>query len=337
MKLSAYLMPVEHPDFLDCVVAAEDNGYARAWVPDSQMIWEDAIVYMTRALSATDRIEVGPGVTQMVTRHFTVTASSMATLAKLFPGRVVMGLGRGDSAVRTLGLEPMRTKAFGELIPRLKELSQGGSIDFDGTDVRLTWCEGDELPIMMAATGPRNLRLAGALADIVQLQVGAHPAAVEWGVRFIREGAEEAGRDPGEVEISLLCGMWVTDDMDEAYEQARWAPACAANHISDVAKFNKNHGMPDALLDVIRQRDQAYDYYAGHCVNEADHADYVTPELIENFGIVGSVDRCLERIDEMAELGIDEIAAGMLNGGKEQIEHVGREIIPKLDGVGAKA
>jgi alkanesulfonate monooxygenase SsuD/methylene tetrahydromethanopterin reductase-like flavin-dependent oxidoreductase (luciferase family) len=333
VKLSAYLFPVRFPEFIESVKAAERNGYERAWVPDSQMIWEDVYVYMTSALAATDRIVVGSGVTQPVTRHFTVSASGHATLAKIHPGRVVLGLGRGDSAVRTLGLKPMLTKPFAELIPRVRELTRGNDIDFDGTAVRLTWCEGDPLPIMVAATGPRNLRTAGAFADIVQLQVGAHPAAVRWAVQAVREGAEEAGRDPSEVEISILCGMWVTDDKEEAYREARWAPACAANHISDVAKYNPDAGMPEELLEVIRRRDQHYDYYGGHCENDSDHADYVTPDLIDNFGIVGTREECLERIEVLAAEGVDEIAAGFLNGSIEQMDRVGREIMPELAGV----
>ena len=85
--------------------AAERAGYERAWLVDGQMLWQDLYVYMTHALAATERIVVGSGVTNPLTRHPAVTASAHATLADLHPGRVVLGIGRGDNAVRTLGLE----------------------------------------------------------------------------------------------------------------------------------------------------------------------------------------------------------------------------------------
>src|SRR6185503_88620 len=62
---------------------------------------------------------------------------------------------------------------------------------------RIRWAD-EHVPIMLCATGPKNLRLAGALADIAMIYVGVHPASVRWAIDHVRAGAEEAGRDPGE-------------------------------------------------------------------------------------------------------------------------------------------
>ena len=115
---------------------------------------------------------------------------------------------------------------------------------------------------MYAATGPRNLKLGGALADIVMLQVGTHPSAVRWGIEACARvtRARAAGRDPT-IEIALLCGMWVSDDRREALERCRWSAACAANHLDDVARQVKDHGMPDELTTLIDMRRDHYDYY----------------------------------------------------------------------------
>src|SRR5262249_13563808 len=150
-------------------------------------------------------------------------ASAAATLARLHPGRVVLGLGRGDSAVRTLGLKQVATRKLAEIVPRVRALTAGEEIDLDGTPVRIRWASGEQVPILVAATGPRNLALAGALADIAMLQVGVSPIAVRWAIERVRAGAEEAGRDPDAVEIAVFCGMWVDDDLERARQETRWA------------------------------------------------------------------------------------------------------------------
>src|SRR5262249_5172227 len=150
------------------------------------------------------------------------------------------------NAVRTLGLKQVTTKQLREIVPKLRELMAGRSVDFDGTEIRIQWAReatGD-VPILMSATGPRTLRMAGALADIVMIQVGVNAEAVRWAVDHVRDGAVEAGRDPDEVETTLYTAMWVSDDLDEARSQTRWAAACAANHIVDVMRNVPDHGMP---------------------------------------------------------------------------------------------
>jgi len=330
VKIGAHFLPEDFPLFIESVEAAERAGYERAWLVDSQMLWEDVWVYMTSALAATERIQLGVAVANPLTRHYTVTASAAATLARLHPGRVILGLGRGDSAVRTLGLKQVATKKFAEVVPRIRALMAGEEIETEAGPIRIRWSEGQRVPIAIAATGPRNLRLAGAVADIAMLQVGASPTAVQWGVEQVRAGAEEAGRDPDDVEIAIFCGMWVSDDLDEAREESRWAAACAANHVGDVIDRIPDHGMPDELTRLVEARTLAYDYYEGHLDSSAEHTGWLTPELIDDFAITGPPERCLERIRELEAIGVDEISSAYLNGRLEQMERVGRELVPAL-------
>jgi alkanesulfonate monooxygenase SsuD/methylene tetrahydromethanopterin reductase-like flavin-dependent oxidoreductase (luciferase family) len=335
MKIGAHFLPEDFPLFMECVKLAERAGYDRAWIVDSQMLWEDVWVYMTRALEATDRIQLGVGVANPLTRHYTVSASAAATLAQLHPGRVVLGLGRGDSAVRTLGFKQVATSKFAEVVPQVRALLAGEEVATPAAAIRLRWASGERVPIGIAATGPRNLRLAGALADIAMLQVGANPIAVRWGIDQVRAGAEEAGRDPDEVEIAIFCGMWVSDDLDESREQSRWAAACAANHVGDVMQRVPDHGMPEELTRLVEARTQAYDYYEGHLDSAAEHTGWLTPELIDDFAITGSPERCIERIRELADAGVDELSTAYLNGKQEQLQRVGETIVPALAAIPA--
>jgi alkanesulfonate monooxygenase SsuD/methylene tetrahydromethanopterin reductase-like flavin-dependent oxidoreductase (luciferase family) len=335
MKIGAHFLPEDFPVFLESVETAERSGYDRAWVVDSQMLWEDVWVYLTRALMATDRIQLGVAVANPLTRHYTVSAGTAATLAQLHPGRVLLGLGRGDSAVRTLGMKQVATKKFAEVVPKVRALLAGDEVVTPDATIRLRWATGERVPIAIAATGPRNLRLAGALADIAMPQVGANPAAIRWAIEQIKAGAEEAGRDPNEVEIAIFCGMWVSDDLAEAREESRWAAACAANHIGDVIQRVPDHGMPEELTRLVDARTQAYDYYEGHLDSSAEHTGWLTPELIDDFAITGPPGRCLDRIRELADLGVDEISTAYLNGRFDQLGLVGREIVPALTAIAA--
>lgn len=330
MKIGAHFTTEDFPVFIESVKRLEASGYDRAWLVDSQMLWEDGYVYFTRGLEATQRIAFGTAVSNPVTRHYTVSASAAATLARLHPGRVILGMGRGDSAVRTLGFKPMATGRMTDILSKTKALMAGEPVQEDGAEIRIRWAD-QKVPLMYAATGPRNLRLGGALADIVMLQVGTHADAIRWAVGHVRAGAEEAGRDPAEVEIAALCAMWVSDDMREALDACRWAAACAANHLEDVVRHNPSHNMPDELKRVVEVRRDHYDYYAGHLDSSAEHTQYLSDELIDDFAIAGPASRCLKRIAELKELGITEVSTAYLNGQLDQIERVGREVIAALN------
>ncbi|QEC47279.1 LLM class flavin-dependent oxidoreductase [Baekduia soli] len=334
MKIGAHFKPEDFPTYLESVRKADEAGYDRAWLIDSQMLWQDVYVYMAQGLASTRSLTFGTAVTNTLTRHFSIAASANATLAEIWPGRVILGLGRGDSGVRTLGLKPVKTKDLAAAVPLVRALMAGEEVQVPGGGMtHLRWAEGGrEVPIMMAATGPKNLSLAGALADIVMLYVGTSPAGVAWAIDKVRQGAEEAGRDPAEVEISLLCAMWVSDDQQEAWDRCRWAPAACANHLADAVRFNPDLDMPEEVLRLLKARDD-YDYFAGHLDSSADHAGYLTGELIDDFAIAGDAEKCLARIRELGDLGVQEISCAYLNGEAAQMERVGSDIVPRVNAI----
>lgn len=332
MKLSGYFMSDDAPTLVESVQAAEAAGYARAWLNDAHTLWQDTYVHMTRVLDRTDRIVVGSGVTNPVTRHFSIAASGHGTLAEMHPGRVVLGLGRGDAAVHTMGLPPMRTAEFARQARLVRALLRGETVSaVEGREFNIRWLGREDIPIMIGATGPRNLGLAGGIADIVQLEVGTSEAAIRWGIDRVRAGAEEAGRDPDEVEISIVIAMWVADDVDEARARCRWAATSAANHIGDVMK-RPGHGMPEEMTEVVERRRAAMDAYSydSHLENEGEETSWLTDEIIDNFAIAGDPDRCVAKIEALERLGVREVASGFLNGELDQVRTVGEQVIARL-------
>jgi 5,10-methylenetetrahydromethanopterin reductase len=325
MKISAQFMPGDLPVFLDSVRTAEQAGYERAYLVDGQLLWRNVFVYMTHGLAATERMVFGTAVTNPFTRHYTVLEYAHETLAEIHPGRVVLGMGRGDNSVKTLGVGAVATDRMKDIVPRLRALMAGETIDADGFETRMLWAAQPDVKILMPASGPKNLRLAGALADIVMMQVGVHPDACRWGVEQIRAGAEAAGRDPDEVEVSIYTAMWVTDDLDEARRMTRWAAACACNHLAAAAKNSPDHGMPEPIMRLVNLPRGHYDY-AGHLDPSVDRSEY-PDEVVDDFAFNGPPERILEQLAALAEVGVDEVAPCYLNGRLAEMELVGREII----------
>ncbi|HEY3946876.1 MAG TPA: LLM class flavin-dependent oxidoreductase [Solirubrobacteraceae bacterium] len=330
MRLGAQFLPENFDEYIASVRKAEQCGYEFAWLVDSQILWQDVYVYLTHGLDATERITFGTAVTNPVTRHVAVTASFFATLADLHPGRVSVGIGRGDSSVRTMGLPPARTAQLEEYVRSLRKLLCGEAANMGAAEVRIRWLERDPgVPIMMSGTGPRNLRLAGSLADRVMLYVGVTPEAVQWALRHVHEGARSAGRDPEQLKVSILCAMHVSEDHDAAAVACRWAPAACANHLADMARNNPDHDMPAVMVRLLAAR-EAYDYYGGHLDSSADHTDYLTTDLVDDFAFAGPPDHCLGKLRALAEIGVDEVSVAYNNGSFEQMERVGAEIVPAL-------
>jgi 5,10-methylenetetrahydromethanopterin reductase len=330
--MAAYFRSEDSPTLIGSVQAAERAGYRRAWLNDAHILWEDVYIHMIRVLDNTERIVVGSGVSNPVTRHFTVAAAAHGTLAQIHPGRVILGFGRGDAAVHMLGLPPMKTSAFGPLVADLRSLMRGEEVMREkGGELRLRWLDQTDVPLMLAATGPRNLRIAGAVADIVQIQVGVTEEAVAWALSHIRAGAEEAGRDTDDIEVSVLCTMWVADDREEALSKCRWAAATAANHIEAVVK-RPGHGMPERILRLVEERQRrrhVYDYDS-HLEAESEATAFLTDEMIDDFAIAGPPEHCVAKLAGLGQVGVGEVAVGFFNGEFDQLERVGAEVISRL-------
>ena len=199
---------------------AEQLGWDAALQPDSQLRRRDTYVLLAAAARATERIALGPLLANPVNRHPTVTASSIATIDELAPGRVLLGWGVGDTAVRLAGLRPARVKELEASTRLMRALLDGEGVEVGAArPARLPHHR--PVPIWIAAGGPKTLRMAGAVADGVFIRVGTHPANIATAVDAIRAGATEAGRDPARVRLGAVFHTVLVDDADRALTMAR--------------------------------------------------------------------------------------------------------------------
>jgi 5,10-methylenetetrahydromethanopterin reductase len=199
---------------------AEQLGWDAALQPDSQLRRRDTYVLLAAAARATERITLGPLLANPVNRHPTVTASSIATIDELAPGRVLLGWGVGDTAVRLAGLRPARVAELEAGTRLMCALLAGEAVEVGAArPARLPHHR--PVPVWIAAGGPRTLRMAGGVADGVFIRVGTHPANIATAVRAIRAGAAEAGRDPAAVKLGAIFHTVLVDEPSRALTMAR--------------------------------------------------------------------------------------------------------------------
>jgi len=199
---------------------AETLGWDAAFQPDSQLRRRDTYVLLAAAARATERIGLGTLLANPVNRHPTVTASSIATIDELAPGRTLLGWGVGDTAVRLAGLRPARVKELEASARLMRALLDGESVDV-GAARPAHLPHHRPVPIWIAAGGPRTLHMAGGVADGVFIRVGTHPANIATAVEAIRAGAAEAGRDPASVRLGAIFHTVLVDDPDHAMTMAK--------------------------------------------------------------------------------------------------------------------
>jgi len=308
---------------------AEDYGFDYVWAWDSHVLWQDVYPVFTLIATNTERVRIGPCVTNPATRDITVTASALATLNQISGGRMVMGMGRGDSARRVIGKPPVTVEHMEEACRQIRDLAEGREIDYEGTPLRLKWASG-RLPVWVAAYGPKALRAAGRVADGLIMQL-ADPYIIEWSLRYVREGAEEAGRPFDDIQIMSAAPAYVTDDMEAAREQVRWFPAMVSNHVVDLVHRYASTELPAELTEFIRARDH-YDY-ADHGRTGAEHASFVTDEVVDRFCVLGTPERCLAKLRELEALGVDQFNIySMVDDPAGVIRSFGEELIPAFRG-----
>jgi len=209
---------VDH--FAADVRRAEELGWDAALQPDSQLRRRDTYVLLAAAARVTERITLGTLLANPMNRHATVTASSIATIDELAPGRTLLGWGVGDTAVRLAGLRPARVKELEETTRLMRTLLDGGEVEVGAVrPARLPHHR--PVPIWIAAGGPRTLRMAGGVADGVFIRVGTHRANIARSIAAIREGAVEAGRDPAAVRLGAVFHTVLVDDATRAIRMGK--------------------------------------------------------------------------------------------------------------------
>jgi 5,10-methylenetetrahydromethanopterin reductase len=339
---------------------AEAAGWDGLFLVDSQNLAGDVFVAMALAARATDRLLLGTGVTNPVTRHPAVTASAVASVQAESGGRAALGIGRGDSSLAHLGLAPAPVPVFERYLERLQAYLRGEEVEFpSGAEgesggpggaapavgrlglasapaaSRLRWLPGalPKVPVLVAATGPRVIDVGARLADRVTFAVGAQPERVAWAVETARAARKDAGLDPDGISFGAYVNVLVHPDPAVALE-------LASGGLATFARFQVMHGnvqgpADESQREVLERLHDAYDMTV-HTMAGSPQAQQLTPEFARRFAIFGPADECVSRLRELVSLGLDHFAVvgGSIGADRQEIakaaERFTNEVLPAL-------
>ncbi len=330
LRIGATILPDPPASrFVELVQLAEECGFDSAWTYDSHVLWQDGSVFLPLALAATERIRLGFCVTNPGTREPTTSASYHATLNSTFPGRIVHGIGRGDSARRTIGYDPVPVGEFRRSTALIRDLMNGRTVTLNDKEIRLEWAAGQpEIPIYVAGYGPKVLAVAGEEADGVIIQL-ADLDIIEWIMAQARAAATAAGRDASRLEPIVCAPVVLDEDRAAARELVRWFPAMVSNHVVDLLKRYDQALLPPSLTAYLKAR-EFYDY-SEHSRVGAKHGAFVDDETCDRFCILGGIDDHIAKLRQMEQLGVREFNIYLMTGSQETtLKAYGEHIIPRF-------
>jgi 5,10-methylenetetrahydromethanopterin reductase len=311
---------------------------------------------MTLAASATQRLKLSIAASNPVTRHPSVAACATASVAAVAGDRIYYGIGRGDSALAYTGGAPAAVAIYERYVEAVGCYLRGEAVSFDSiapwrlsadvdtlelgdapTASSIGWRRNDDpvVPVQVFATGPKVIGVGGRHADRISFGIGADVSRVKWAMGVARSACAEAARDPASLSLGTITPIGIADDMGRARRSI-------ANMVASEGRFSVMSGravgpMSDGqrrVFDAI-----AANYDMNHHGGAGAQVDALTEEFIDLFAIVGPPSRCIERIIELAELGLDHLmlAAPMHDADSEDkrlgYQRLVEEVIPAVRSV----
>lgn len=313
-------------DWMDFSAELERRGVDEMWLIDSQLAMKDVYVGLAAAALRTERMRLGTGVTNVITRHPTVTANSIAAIAELSGGRAALGLGAGDSAVFALGSRPSRVAEVEEAMAFFQTALSGGTGVWQGREYGLAQPVAPT-PVYLAVSQPRMCRLAGRLADGAIVMGPAQPDLLARQVGWICEGIKAAGRPREDVRICFITTLSAREDRDVALADVRsWASAQARLQ-ADVKELPASL---EPFTEEIARAKSDYDY-AEHLSTRAQHQGSVSDELVRTLAIAGTAAECIPRVEALLETGVDDLVFPLMGGGRlERLDVLTGQIAPAV-------
>jgi 5,10-methylenetetrahydromethanopterin reductase len=298
-------------DWMDFSEQAEEHGVDEMWLIDSQLAMKDVYIGLAGTALRTSHMRLGTGVTNLVTRHPTVTANAIAAIAELSGGRAMLGLGAGDSAVYGLGARPSRVAEMEEAVSFFSATLAGRQGTWHGAQYGLAQAI-PPTPVYLAVSQARMCRLVGQVADGAIIMGPAQPDLLARQISWVEEGIAAAGRKREDVTISFITTMSLREDRDAALADVRsWASAQARLQ-ADVRE------LPASLQqfrEEIAAAKSGYDY-SEHLSTRAQHQSTVSDELTAALAIAGTADDCVPRLQGLLQTGVDRLIFPLMGGNR---------------------
>jgi 5,10-methylenetetrahydromethanopterin reductase len=297
------------PELMTFIRRVEAAGFDGVGILDSQLLCRDTFVTLGQAATHTSRLTLFPAVTNPFTRHASVLAGAIQTVEELAPGRVKFVIGTGYTSASTIGRKPATLAEMRGCIGVVKALLAGERVDFSGTSGRLGYASGRRIPVLMAASGPKAIEVAGEIADGVLLLAGFNRGIAGAALGHLERGARRAGRRLSDLEIIWAVRTGTAATTEEAHRVARpiavhWGILRWGGHWLEPAGLRlPKLEIPDAVWKIYPDLSHAHDWEAAIAATSFV-SDEVVAQLCQAMGLIGTPDDCASRIIEMTKLGI---------------------------------
>jgi 5,10-methylenetetrahydromethanopterin reductase len=304
---------------------AEALGFRRFWVGDSHMIWRELHALLGAIAATTRRLEIAPGVTHPQVRHLTVTASALATLNELAPGRVLLGFGVGATGPGNIGMKPISIDELDEALKNLKQLLAGDAIQMNGHKVQCVFAAAAKMPIYVGTRAPKVMKIVAALGDgIIYTGEVSTLAAI---IATLRRCCVEAGRPADEVKAVYRIPCCIAANATEAREEVKGKIARAAMaHLGRLHRMGKLTDEEDRKA--VERLWQHYDTY--HHMGP-EHSHLVRDEWVDRFAVAGSPEEVREKVRSILQSDIGELTIIPFGKSKESvIKMFAEEVMSKL-------
>ena len=335
MKFGVTLFPNNLEDIANGARLAEELGFDYVGIADSQSLARELYVALSVVAMSTERVMLGPTVSNPLTRHPAVAASAVASVNELSRGRAFLGIGSGDSAVLNLGLRPARLAELRHYIQSVREMLAGETSEYRGDQAHVRWANA-AVPIAMAAEGPRTLAMAGAVADAAIIHTGLTGEVLRDTVARIREGERAAGREEGATDVWAFAKCNIGNDRDNAVDEIKMALAASGHHAFRFTLEGKN--VPAEYREAVSVLHREYRAAEHEQVGQTRNAVLtdelgLTDYLAERFAVVGTPDDCRAKTRAILDTGVDAILITAIGPSPETIiRRFGEEVIGPLRG-----
>lgn len=332
----------------------EADGWDGGTFVDSQCLRAEAFVTLAWCAHATTRLKLGTGTGNPATRHPSVNASSAATLQVLSGGRMVFGIGRGDSALAYIGASPVTVDYFERTVAMTQAYLSGGSVPveeaaavLDGAPKgfahlavaaapkmsKLEWLPKNlaKTPLEVSCTGPKVIGVAARHAEYISFAVGADVERLKWGIGVAKAEMARAGRDPAQVRFGAYLPMFPHPDIEVSRKMAQ---GIVASH-SRFAVINKKVAgqVSEHQRAVLERVGQSYDM-THHGQTAAAQVKVLDEEYIDEFALVGDPAKIVDRVHAIMDLGIDRLhlwtAPTEVEAGRESYKLSVDKVLAKL-------
>ena len=335
---------------------AEALGYDSVWVADSQAIFSDCYAVLALAARQTRTLRLGPGTAICGTRIPPVQAGAMATLNRIAPGRVFLGIGTGNTALRTMGQKPMKIADFSEYLRVLAALLRGETVDytFNGITkpIKILMHESrnmnlePRIPLYVSGFGPRAMALAGEHGDGLVFAIPPRGVPVAQAMAHVRQGAARASRGMDGFRNAALVNV-VLLERGERADSDRVKAMIGPNIMASVYYFydtvhERGIEPPPFLRRIwepycalVARTPPAFRHFRTHEYHymrmHDGEAELIDEQLIRDVCLVGTAEELIEQIRGLERDGLRELIFATGNDAKWRLAaDFSREVMARL-------